>query len=84
MGSPLRLYVLLSRHLVCVCVNAVKNVSLVCGWLDYALGEGAWISWQLGTGRRNRSHRVGSTGFGPFEKPSAPAFSVHAEIRALC
>jgi hypothetical protein len=23
------------------------------------------------------------TGFGPFEKPSAPAFSVHAEIRAL-
>ncbi len=22
--------------------------------------------------------------FGPFEKPSAPAFSVHAEIRALC
>jgi len=38
MGSPPRLYVLLSRHLVCVCVNAVKNVSLVCGWLDYALG----------------------------------------------
>jgi len=30
--------------------------------------------------------RVGGvwTGFGPFEKPSAPAFSVHAEIRALC
>ena len=23
------------------------------------------------------------TGFGPFEKPSAPAFSVHVEIRAL-
>ena len=23
------------------------------------------------------------TGFGPFEKPSAPAFSAYAEIRAL-
>jgi hypothetical protein len=30
-----------------------------------------------------RAGWVGSTGFGPFEKPSAPAFSVHAEIRAL-
>ena len=28
--------------------------------------------------------RRGSTGFDPFEKPSAPAFSVHAEVRALC
>jgi hypothetical protein len=25
-----------------------------------------------------------STGFGPFEKPSAPAFSVHVEIPVLC
>ena len=27
---------------------------------------------------------VRKTGFGPFEKPSAPAFPVYAEIRALC
>ena len=59
-------------------------VRLAYDWLDYALGEGARVdllaAWdwpsQPNTGWVD-------DGFGPFEKPSAPAFSVHAEIRAL-
>ena len=45
----------------------------------YSVSFGATSSG-LVAGRRPRVW----TGFGPFEKPSAPAFSVHAEIRALC
>ena len=52
----------------------------------HVVGEPVWVliflnstSSGLVAGRRPRVW----TGFGPFEKPSAPAFSVHAEIRAL-
>jgi len=43
--------------------------------LDWVLGIGSWLVPGLATDRG---------GFDPFEKPSAPAFSVYVEIRALC
>ena len=48
--------------------------------------NGASFDFRLTSSGLVAGRRAGGvwTGFGPFEKPSAPAFYVHAEVRALC
>ena len=71
------------RHGTCTYqIKRLADWSMAVSTMPWAKVRGSLGS--LGLPVVATDHRVGSTGFGPFEKPSAPAFSMHVEIRALC